>query len=86
MAVHRVTLGVTVGDLVGRLRDHRDDPATAQLSADGAAGVRRTAAHSVGSGARRLAAEHRYPQMSQYVFDNRRVVGLWSGGSMRRFV
>ena len=74
MAVHRVTLGVTVGDLVGRLRDHRDDPATAQLSADGAAGVRRTA------------AEQRYPQMSQYVFDNWRVVGLWSGGAMRRFV
>ena len=67
---------LAVDDLIRWLRDHRDDPAAAQLGADGATGVGLVAAYPIGAGAGRTAAEAGHAKVGQQVLEDRRVVGL----------
>jgi hypothetical protein len=52
-----VILAFMMGDLIGRLLDHCDDPATTQLGAGSATGVRLVTAHTIGAGAGPTSAE-----------------------------
>ena len=71
---------MAVGDLVRRLWDDCGYATTAQLVADGAAGVGLVSANSVWSCARPAAAGSMHPQLSQQLFEEGGIVGL-SGGN-----